>query len=242
MFLMKNNNNLLPHIEYVDRIIHMADIHIRTLSRHDEYKIVFDRLYEDIKKKSANKNETTIAVIAGDVVHAKTDITPELIEMTSSFLSSVADIVPTLVIPGNHDANLSNKSRMDALEPICKLINHEDLFYFKESTVFQIGQCNFAHCSQYDDNPDDWPRPPFSNVSGTKNIAIYHGAIDNSTTDVGYEIDSGLTVQPFLGYDIVLLGDIHKAQAVSSYRVERKRVSRKEYEDVYKKRGWIIEE
>ena len=39
----------------VDTILHIADIHIRNLKRHDEYRSVFEKLYDICKSKVKEK-------------------------------------------------------------------------------------------------------------------------------------------------------------------------------------------
>ena len=114
----------ITNIKYdgkVNKIYHIADVHIRNLKRHVEYKEVFERLYQYI---SDTKTDDAIIVLAGDIVHAKTDMTPEVIEMTQSFLTKLSTLLPTVLIPGNHDANLNNPSRLDALTPIVNALNN----------------------------------------------------------------------------------------------------------------------
>lgn len=89
-------------IEYVSKVIHISDVHIRNYKRHDEYESVFDKLYtycEDVVAKDNN----TIIYVAGDVVHAKTDMSPELVRLTRQFLAELVRIAPVILIPGNHD-------------------------------------------------------------------------------------------------------------------------------------------
>jgi len=124
----------LPQIDY---IIHTADIHVRTMKRHTEYRLVFSRFYDkcrDIVKKHPN----TVIYLGGDIVHAKLDITPELVREIANFFKSLADIAPTLIIMGNHDTNLNNNSRLDALTPIIDALAHENLHYMKDSGVYDI--------------------------------------------------------------------------------------------------------
>ena len=40
------------------------------------------------------------------------------------------------MLPGNHDGNIKNISRLDALTPIVNNIDCDNLFYHKESCVF----------------------------------------------------------------------------------------------------------
>ena len=85
--------------ESVDKILHIADIHIRNYQRHKEYRSIFKELYKAAKALPQN----SLIYIGGDIVHNKTDISPELIELTSEFLKKLANIKPTILIKGNHD-------------------------------------------------------------------------------------------------------------------------------------------
>ncbi len=87
----------------ISKIFHVADIHIRNLKRHDEYRSVFKRLFKYLKQNADSKS---VIFLGGDIVHSKNDMSPELVDMVSSFLTGCADIAPTIVITGNHDANV----------------------------------------------------------------------------------------------------------------------------------------
>ena len=96
--------------ENVEKILHVADIHIRNYKRHKEYRQIFRKLYKEARRLPKN----SLIYIAGDIIHTKTDISPELVQIVSEFLNRLANIRPTIVIAGNHDANLNNKSRLDS--------------------------------------------------------------------------------------------------------------------------------
>ena len=89
-------------ISEVEVILHIADVHIRNFKRHDEYVGVFEKLYELCRNK-VKENPNTIIYLAGDIVHAKTDMTPELIVMVTEFFDTLSKIAPTVLITGNHD-------------------------------------------------------------------------------------------------------------------------------------------
>ena len=125
---MHKESIILNTISTIEKIIHVSDIHIRNFKRHDEYSIVFERFYDHCKKTIEN-TPNTIIYVAGDVVHAKTDMSPELIVHVRDFLKSVADLAPTILIAGNHDCNLNNKTRLDALSPIVNSIDNKNLMY-----------------------------------------------------------------------------------------------------------------
>ena len=63
-------------LDSIDKIYHIADVHVRNVKRHKEYKLVFKRLYAYIRK---TKTPNSVIYVAGDIVHAKTDMSPELV-------------------------------------------------------------------------------------------------------------------------------------------------------------------
>jgi DNA repair exonuclease SbcCD ATPase subunit len=196
-------------------IWHCADIHIRNVRRHKEYRQVFDRLYEEIKRDT----EDAVLVIVGDIVHAKLEMSPELVDMTFELFNNLANILPTILITGNHDCNLNNLSRMDTLTSIVKNIDNENLFYLKHSGVYDVADTKFVVMSVFD-KPENFIRS--EQVNGNTKIALYHGTINRAITDTGFYLYNDKVKQNmFRGYDIVLLGDIHKHQ----YMNKRKTVA-----------------
>lgn len=199
--MIKNVLNLTE----VNKIYHISDIHIRNFKRHKEYRRVFHLLKEKIFWSLDDKS---LIVLTGDIVHSKTDVTPELVFEVQDLLKSLADIAPVLLIPGNHDANLNNNHRMDALTPIVNALNHKNLYYSVNSEVFNIGNVTFSHWSVFDDNYIS-----ASDIDSEYKICMYHGAVQNAFTEVGFKLEGGkITAKHFDGFDITLLGDIHKLQ------------------------------
>ena len=131
--------------------------------------------------------------------------------MCSDFLSSLADIAPTFVILGNHDGNLKNTGRLDALTPIVEALQHPDLHLLKDSQEVYLRD-GFALnvLSVFDE--EGWDDPSnYDNI----NIALYHGSISNCQTDSGWVMENGEhEVGIFEEFDYAFLGDIHKAQAM----------------------------
>lgn len=145
-------NKIKAKIENVDYILHIADIHLRNWKRHKEFKNIFKQLFEEIDKLPSN----SIVTVGGDIVHAKTDMSPELINIVSYFFNGLADRRPTIVICGNHDTNLNNNNRLDALTPIVEANNHPNLFYLRNSGVYEIGDICVSVMSLLDD-PSEYP-------------------------------------------------------------------------------------
>ena len=198
----------------INKIAHLADIHIRKLHRFAEYRDVFERLYVKLKESKPD-----LIYIGGDIVHGKLDTSPEETRLVAEFFLSLADISDLLVIPGNHDCNLNNASREDVLSPIIDLVKQINprIHFWKKTGVYEMGGCQFGHLSVFDMTKDGKPNakniPRAKDIEGDHKIAIYHGGVGNFQVDTGLVMsDEHVNVIDFDGYDLVLLGDIHKRQ------------------------------
>ena len=198
----------------IKKIAHLADIHIRKLHRFVEYRDVFNRLYKKLKEVKPD-----VIYIGGDVVHGKLDTSPEEIRLLADFFLSLSEICTTVVIPGNHDCNLNNKSREDVLSPVVDLVQqiNPNLLYWKKTGVYELGGCHFGLLSVFDITKDNKPNvrnlPKAKDIKGKNKIALYHGSVGTFEVDTGLKMsDESIGVQDFNGYDMVLLGDIHKRQ------------------------------
>ena len=58
----------------INKIYHLADLHIRNLQRHKEYRLVFEKF---LKQVSDDNIEDSIIYIGGDIAHAKTERSEE---------------------------------------------------------------------------------------------------------------------------------------------------------------------
>ena len=197
----------------IKTIAHLADVHIRKLHRFVEYRQVFKKLYKQLKDLKPDA-----IYIGGDVVHGKLDTSPEEVRMVANFFLELCKIAPTIVIPGNHDCNLNNKSREDTLSPIVDLVKKitPDLHYWKKTGVYTMDNVDFAHLSIFDidkegkQRTDTLPNP--KDLKNTK-IALFHGGVDKHLYDNNFAVtDDRVSNETFEGYDIVMLGDIHKRQ------------------------------
>ena len=188
------------------KIAHLADTHIKNLKFHYEYKKVFEQLYEILRKESVD-----YIVHCGDIAHTKTQISPEFVELCSDFFSNLAKIAPTYIILGNHDGNLKNSTRQDALSPIVKALNLPDLYLLKNAgeTVLEPDLA-LNVLSVFDE--DNWVAP---SDQSRINIALYHGSVSGVKTDTGWVMTHGdHDIGVFAGHDYALLGDIHKTNQI----------------------------
>ena len=188
------------------KIAHIADTHIKNLKYHYEYKIIFEELYDILRKEKPD-----YIAHCGDLAHTKTQLSPEYFELATGFIKNLADIAPLIMVPGNHDGNLKNSSRQDAITPIIQALEHPDIHFFKNSGEFHVNDdlC-FNILSVFDE--DNWIDPTNPDKI---NIALYHGAISNCKTDIGWVMEHGEhELSIFKKFNFAMLGDIHKCQAL----------------------------
>ena len=200
-------------------IYHISDIHIRNTQRHTEYKEVFEKTYKELNNQINIEKKNSLIVLTGDIMHTKTELSPEAIYLAYHFFKALQDIAPVILIPGNHDCNLSNKNRLDALTPIVDDIGKlNNLHYLKNSGIYQYHNIIFGVTSIFDNNlvsanqitSEIWNKVKQKNKY---KIALYHGPVHGAKTDVGYRMNNEqLLVEDFEGYHYVMLGDIHKHQ------------------------------
>ena len=188
------------------KFAHLADTHIRNLKYHYEYRAVFEQIYDKLREE-----EVDYIIHCGDLAHTKTQLSPEYFEMASHFLKNLADIAPTYIIPGNHDGNLRNSSRQDAITPIVEALEHPNLFLLKDSGEAQVGdKFTLNVLSVFDE--DNWIDPTDEDRI---NIALYHGSISGVKTDLGWTMEHGENdVSIFDKFDFAFLGDIHKTNQI----------------------------
>jgi len=194
----------------VDYIYHLADLHIRNLKRHKEYREILTKFLADV---DSQKKENAVIYLAGDIAHAKTEMSPELVREITWFFNECANRFPTFVITGNHDCNLNNMDRLDVLTPICDNLNNPNLYYLRDTGTTHINdELTFTVYSILDKKAN-WPLG--KDVEGKTKICFFHGPVDAARTDIGYVVSSNnFTPDMFDGFDMVLMGDIHKRQIV----------------------------
>lgn len=219
------------------KIAHLADIHIRgSNARIQEYKNSFDILYNKLKTIRPD-----IILIAGDSWHTKlSNISPEGIELMTSFFHNLSLIAETHVTLGNHDANLTSLTKMDSISPIIDALNiHEKdnsfskLHLHKKSGNIYIGDyepnepingawyeyqpiyLNVLSCFDKEGWKNAAPIIDAKNP-GAINIVTYHGSISGCKTDQDFVMPSGEEeITRFDGYDFGMFGDIHMVQTLS---------------------------
>ncbi len=187
-----------------NNIYHISDIHIRPLDRHDEYKIVFNNLYNFLK--SEDSIDQSLIVITGDVFEEKDRLKSDTVVFVQDFLKDLSNIMPVIIIAGNHDIIENNPERIDNLYAVCYSLQNNNIHYLRESGVYIFGDISFVVSSLVDMKfiKIDEVDPNDNNIK----IALYHGMLSGDST-------RSRNIQDFRGYNYVLLGDIHERQIIN---------------------------
>ena len=187
------------------KICHIADVHWRGLSRHEEYRTVFTKMFEELRREKVDA-----IVIAGDIVHTKTQgISPEVIDHLTWWFKSFAEIAHTYVTLGNHDGLIHNPDRQDAIGPIINAIGDDRIHFMKKSGNFptHMKGVRIANFSPFDE--EGWESVE---RKGETVIAIFHGVVKGAFTDSDYATEGEVDLGLFEGCHYGMFGDIHKHQ------------------------------
>lgn len=217
----------LPNSGKITEIIHISDIHIRNgdeiICRFHEYKFVFMDLFEKLKKIASVKRNSAVIVITGDTFHNKSRLETPGIKLFMILIKELGNICPVYIILGNHDFKQDQiENNIDFLDAFNENI-HCNVTYLKETGLYQAGNVGFGLFSVKDSlelgsgsginkNLKSFPLPIFDeNV--TIKIALFHGTMIHSKFSNSRKTEEGYSWNWLdIGYDLALLGDIHKRQ------------------------------
>jgi len=206
----------------VKKIIHTGDIHIRNVSRMEEYQQQLQKFIDECKEiTNQYEPEEVRIVIAGDIVHNKLDISGEGYVLTSWLLRSLDKIAKTFVIAGNHDINMRNLSRLDPLSAIFAMCDFKQTYYLDQLLNFQSGclvDDNIVWCLY--SSFDKFAKPNIEEVKinytgeNLTYVGLFHGVVEGAKSDTDYIAENGFNSSYFEGIDFGLLGHIHKRQCL----------------------------
>jgi DNA repair exonuclease SbcCD nuclease subunit len=191
----------------IKKIVHITDLHIKTIQQHENYSKYFDVFIDEISEKLDEYNHSEIRiVITGDIAHHKINISNEQILLTSELLINLSKIGKVVIIPGNHDFLENNLERIDSITPIIELMKNTNIIYHKDTGVFTDENIKWVVYSLYQHNV----KPNYEKEKDFLYVGLFHGPINGFSTDIGYVFEDVFDKVNFHGCDIVLCGDIHK--------------------------------
>jgi len=217
------------------KIAHLADVHIRNVERHDEYREVFEKIYNELKIRQPEK-----IVIVGDLFENFIEISNEAKILGGEFLNKLSHIAKVIITRGNHDLRKKNLNRTDSIKVVVKLIDNPNVTYYDTTGIYDEGNISWVVYDHPDKLNDPW-------VGQTKKkeqiyIGLFHDPIQNSSTDRGKFFTDSMykSINDFKKNDFLFLGDIHKRQFFKYKEVEME-IDDKDL-DEYLKNGWILSE
>lgn len=217
-----------PKSGYITELIHISDVHIRNgdevACRFNEYKTVFENLFGDLKRMSSVKGNTAVIVLTGDQFHHKSKLETPGIKLFMSMMTNLGEIAPTYIILGNHDFRQEQiEDGIDFLEAFDDCIP-ENVCFLQETGLYQAANVGFGLVSVKDtlrlgsgsgmaDSLPDFPTPSLFGSDVTHTAALFHGTMRHSKyTDTRVSDEGYPWAWMDVGYNIALLGDIHKQQ------------------------------
>jgi DNA repair exonuclease SbcCD nuclease subunit/ABC-type molybdenum transport system ATPase subunit/photorepair protein PhrA len=214
------------------RFIHIGDVHIID-SRRDEYKEVFNRLYESVKSEISKVNVPCIIVVPGDIYDTKTKVSSNNIKDVKEFLYNLQLLAHTVIIPGNHDLQVSKPGSPDLLSPtVSNSSNLTNLTFYRSSGIYKIpgyDYINFVVSAPDDfiyqrDNPIVFTATGVSEEivrqKGELYISLMHEEIAGSSA-FGYSFSgtrfdgTRVTKEDFSNCDLVMLNHVHQRQLLT---------------------------
>jgi DNA repair exonuclease SbcCD nuclease subunit len=202
----------------VKKIIHTADIHIRNIKRHDEYRAQLEKFIDNCEEIASEYEFGEVRIVlAGDLFHQKIQTSNEQTTLLSWLLRKLSKIAPIIIIAGNHDFMESNMDRMDSLTPIIEILELNNVHFVDKELNYKSGclvDDNIVWClySIFDNYNIPDVKIERVNHPEKKFIGLFHGAITGSKTDTGFEFEHGISTDIFNGCDAVMCGDVHKRQ------------------------------
>ena len=230
-------SNTILDINYeITKIIHISDIHIKSSNR-ELLDSVFNEFYKFLKKECDDKS---IVYIGGDLIDNETD--PICITITKNFIYNITKITRCLMIIGNHDININNRTNdIDKITAIIdKLESVKPYYIITKNGNYEFKNIIFTFTDLFSNKITQ----PF--VTDKLKIGLYHGRIkevmdikDNKTNSSYFAINDFMSNN----FDFVLLGDIHKRMVLENTQnkmIYSGSMYQTRISECYEKGGYVI--
>lgn len=201
----------------ITKIGHGGDFHSFQNKRHTEFDELTDRLCDLIVKEGIQ-----LFYFGGDIVDSKTKLSPEQVKSIKHLVKQVSDLVPTVWILGNHDLNLKNKERLDALTPFLEDFEAKcPIHFLTRSGIYNLHGINWAVWSCLDDQKNPFDNFDMKTLKSGPIIGCFHGIVDGALADNDfYKLSANTSIDEFKKCDVVFLNDIHKRQSFRNNEIQ----------------------
>ena len=117
--------------------MHLSDIHIEKCDKSEEYKGVFNNLFENLKSKNLNKNNSVI-VVCGDILHDTVFLHANSVNLCKEFFYELTQITSVICFIGNHEFNRNNIESNNLASIIKKYFATNNKIYLLEKTGLYV--------------------------------------------------------------------------------------------------------
>lgn len=186
----------------IEKIAHISDIHVMNFQKLDESKAAMERFIYDMSEVVHPDR----IVITGDLIHAKTQPSPEATDLSGWFLEECAKIAKVIYILGNHDFMEENRDRLDSITPIINRLKNPNIRFYKDTGVYKDENVNWVVYSIFDGLI---PEKPVKTSPDERSYGLFHGQIQGAKTNTDFEFTDGVNTRIFDDLDGVFCGDIH---------------------------------
>lgn len=207
----------------IKKIFQIGDLHIPNVwddkRPYDKMLVsALKALYDECQKYD---EEEIRIVVCGDIFHSKNKVSPEGNNLLAKVLNILNDMGQTIIIAGNHDMLMNNRSRLDALTPQFSINDvYPNITYLDKELAYKSGcmlddgvvWCLYSIFDDYK-TPEDLLNTK-EQYPDSKFVALYHGDIVGATTDIGRRCEDGLPFENFQGCNCAMLGHVHKYQEI----------------------------
>lgn len=223
--------------KHISQYINISDVHVpNNIYRHEEYRTVFDTLYQQLRDDPAIQSGTSILFLSGDISD-KPNVNSETMILISDFLIRVSEIIPTVLIVGNHDWSINQRERIDVLlgalfqGTLTKEVQDEidqcgylpqkycrapRLVFIRKTGVYRLfPDSNYIlSVTSFLDGNKVLNADRIKRENGEYLIALAHLTLYGSVTANTVMKQTKYKIADFKGIDWGAIGDIHKFQSL----------------------------
>jgi DNA repair exonuclease SbcCD nuclease subunit len=214
----------------IKKLIHTADWHLKPYNEdktdnHNKFMNAIDAMLESVDSQVNHLNPKEVRfIIVGDLFdHKEKEPSNLSIDIMARVLKRISDKYKTIVVIGNHDYDIRNRTTMDCITPIMtmfELHGNKNISFYKHSQCFVDENILFCNYSHFDFNKrpeiEDFKREyPYK-----KTVGLFHHIAVGSVNDYGEDVSEhahdmpAVSLENFIPCDFVLAGDIHKHQTL----------------------------
>ena len=221
----------------IKTLFHVSDLHLPPDgSRSEEFMCVVTHACSVMQEDSSVKRGEAALVVTGDVFDRKDGIPPETMKLFCEIFTKFLEILPVIVIRGNHDFQQSAPDRTDRMRTIFEQshfvnappgLHRHRLHYLHTTGIYEYGDVVFgildladtldpnSGCGIRPDGCPNMPDPTASSVSPNKRVALFHGTVRGALMYAPHPASCECTTYSpgmFRHYHLALLGDVHRHQ------------------------------